>query len=104
MTVRTDERRISTRLPAGHQVAFRDTRGRVIGRGRTANISEGGIMVIVRRSHSIPQNGSVVAEVTVPANPATGTKRRVRYRCRIARRLVLGNMLGLGLEFIEKIV
>ncbi len=90
-------------MPAAHQVVLRDTRGKVLGRGRTANISEGGIMVIVRRNHLLPPKGIIDAEVTIPANPTTGTKRRVVFRCRIARRQVLGDMIGLGLEFIEKI-
>jgi hypothetical protein len=75
---------------------------REIARGRTANISESGVLVLVRNTGRFPDSVEVFAELTIPADPAAGTLRNVTYRCRIVRRQELGAMMGLGLEFLEK--
>lgn len=104
MTVRTTERRHSVRMAASYLATIRSTKNRVLARGRTANISEGGVLVVVRRSRSLPANGEqVVVDLLIPADPIAGTKREVTYRCRIIRRQELANLMGLGLEFLEKV-
>ena len=104
MNVRTAERRCSVRMPATHFAIIRDHRNRrELGRGRTADVNESGILVVVRSSEKIPTSGNVCVSLTVPADPAAGTKRQVIYTCRIVHREEMGNMVGLGLEFLTKL-
>jgi len=104
MSVRTAERRRSIRVVAAHPYVLRDRKNRVLGRGRTANISETGGLTVVRHDPKIPETGQVIVDLTVPADPIAGTTRTVKYRCRIARRQEMGNMVGLGLEFLQKLL
>ena len=104
MTVRTAERRRSVRAPSAHHATLHDNRNRTtLGRGRTANISENGVLLVLHNSERIPKTGNVCLSLIIPADPVLGTKRQVIYRCRIIRRQEMGNMLGLGLEFITKL-
>lgn len=104
MSVRVADRRRDNRAAATHFAVLSDRRNRtVLARGRTANISENGILLVLRRNSKIPESGEVCARITIPGNPAVGTSREVIYRCRIVRRQELGNMLGLGLEFLTKL-
>ena len=103
MSVRTAERRRSIRVSAAHPYVLRDRKNRVIGRGRTANTSETGVLTLVRQRPGLPDSGQVVLDLTVPADPVAGTTRLVKYRCRIIRRQEMGNMVGLGLEFLQKL-
>jgi hypothetical protein len=103
MTVRTAERRRNSRLPAAFRAIVRDRRGRMLARGRTANISENGVFVMLGRSIPADVNDTLMVEMTVPADPIAGTRRLVTYRCRIVRRQQMGNMLGLGLSFTQKL-
>jgi hypothetical protein len=98
------ERRISVRMAAAYSAVLIDRRNRtILTMGRTANISENGILLVVRLSHRVPVEGEVCVRLTVPSNPLTGDKREVTYLCRIIRRQEMGNMLGLGLQFLKKI-
>jgi hypothetical protein len=104
MNVRTAECRRSVRMPASHFAIIRDHRNRrELGRGRTADINEGGVFIVVPSSEKIPESGNVCLSLTVPADPAAGTKRQVIYTCRIVHRKEMGNMVGLGLEFLRKL-
>lgn len=103
MTTRTAERRRSVRVSAAHPYVLRDRKNRVIAKGRTANISENGVMTVVKLHPRLPDTGQVVLDLTLPADPILGTTRLVKYRCRIARRQEMGNMVGLGLEFLQKL-
>ena len=103
MSIRTAERRRSVRAPVAHPYVLRDRKNRVLARGRTANISENGVLTVVRQDPRLPEYGQVVLDLTIPADPIAGTTRTVKYRCRIVRRQELGNMLGLGLEFLQKL-
>ena len=101
MATRTAERRRSTRMSACYIAIIRHGR-RVLARGRTADISEAGVMVVARASRPMPANGCVFVDLIVPADPLAGTKCQVTYLCRVARQAELGNMVGLGLEFVQK--
>ncbi len=101
MTVRLAERRRSIRSMAAYAALLVDPRGRVLARGRTANISEHGLFVIVNTPDP-PKEGKVaIVEITIPSL-AAGT-RTVVYSCRIVRRQELGQLVGLGMEFREKL-
>jgi c-di-GMP-binding flagellar brake protein YcgR len=98
------ERRVNVRMAAAHSAILVDRRNRrILTMGRTANISENGILLVVRQSHRVPAEGEVCVRLTVPHNPLIGDKREVTYRCRIVRRQEMGNMLGLGLQFLKKL-
>ena len=76
MTVRTAERRQNTRSSAAYCAILRDHRNRAeLGRGRTADISEGGVYVLVRSNSKIPEHGNLCVSLTVPADPTAGTMR-----------------------------
>jgi hypothetical protein len=102
MTVRLAERRRSVRSTAAYATLLVDPRGRVLARGRAANISEHGLFIIVSTSDP-PEEGKVaLVEITIPSSVAGGT-RIVVYSCRIVRRQELGQLVGLGVEFREKL-
>lgn len=104
MNVRTAERRHNVRLAASYAAVLRDHRNRaVLARGRTADISEHGVFLLLRPGDRLGESPSVCVTLTVPADPVAGTRRQVTYRCRVIHRLELGNRLGLGLEFISKL-
>ncbi len=103
MNIRTAERRRSVRVSSALPYVLRDRKNRVLARGRTANISENGVLTVVRHQERLDRQDQVVLDLTVPADPIAGTSRLVKYRCRIVRRQALGNMLGLGLEFLQKL-
>jgi hypothetical protein len=118
MSVRVAERRAAARAAAALPAVVCDRRGRVLARGCTANISECGVMVIIRWEGDF-DGSPVIVELTVPAAKAPGplhvrrkgrrlsprrnATRQVRYLCRVARLTRLGPMLGLGLEFTRKL-
>jgi len=107
MTVWTAERRRSVRVPAAYPATVHDGRGRILTRGRTANISEHGVLLITPRRDGLLVDQQVAVELTVPAAPAARPRRQatrtVRYHCRIARTQPLGQLLGLGIEFLRKL-
>ena len=106
MTVRTSERRLCTRVAAAYPVVLTDERGRLVGRGRTANISEGGVLVILRCNRAQHEQAVLIAELTIPGMRDIDTRsagtRQVRYRCRVVRQQRMGSLSGLGLEFLQK--
>ena len=107
MTVHTAERRRSVRVPATYPAIVRDRRGRTLTRGRTANISEHGVLLISRRREGLLPDQKIVLELTIPAAPTTRCRRQptrtVRYRCRIVRTQTIGQLVGLGIEFLRKL-
>ena len=104
MTVQTAERRQEDRVPSAQVAELWDSDNRqMLGRGRTANRSERGVLLVVRREHRIPTEGEVCLRVSTPPSIQDGRGRRMTYLCRIVRGQELGNMLGLGLQFIKKI-
>lgn len=101
MSVRVAERRRSVRIPAAYPALLADQQGHILARGRTGNISEHGLFVIVS-SPSPPQQGrTAVVHITIPADD--DETRTVVYSCRIVRRQAVGQLVGLGVEFSEKI-
>ena len=107
MSVRTAERRRVPRAPATFPAILYDRRGRLLARGRTADISECGALITDRGSRGKPQTSQAVLEMTLPSTSRLPNKRTptrtVRYVCRIVRAQRLGPLLSLGVEFIEKL-
>jgi hypothetical protein len=100
MTVRVGERRRSIRLPAAYPTLLAEPGGRVLARGRTANISEHGLFLIVSSPTLPPQGHTLIVEITVPA--PNDDVRTISYSCRIVRRQAVGQLVGLGVEFARE--
>ena len=108
MSVRTAERRRAGRSSSAFVAVLHDRRGQVVGRGRTVNISERGAMVVCRACRDRPRADEALLQLTVPAvgvSRRTGRRstRMVLYRCRVVRAERVGHLLGLAVEFIEKL-
>ena len=107
MAVRTAERRRSNRLAAAYTAVVTDQRGRVLARGRTANISENGCFVIARRREGPPPRQCATIEMVLPAagatRPGRTATRTILYHCRIIRTQPLGQLVGMGIELLDKI-
>jgi c-di-GMP-binding flagellar brake protein YcgR len=105
--VQTQDRRRSIRVAAAYPVSLCDDTWRILARGRTANISETGVSVVADARRGVPETGQVHVEITLPAEgkfvPGRRQMRIARYVCRIARVQQLGNLMGLGLDFTEKL-
>jgi len=102
---RVQDRRLHHRAVEALHVLLRDARGREIGRGKTANISEGGVYVVLRSARGLPQVGCAVqVEVSFPAAGVGGRgSRNVRYSATIVRTVPMGPWVGVALEFISKL-
>ncbi len=107
MTVRTAERRCGARAATAYSVVVRSRKGRVLARGRTANISENGVFVLARLREESLRDGQVILDLAIPATAAARGKKKatrtVTFLCRIARTTPVGQLLGIGVEFIEKL-
>lgn len=106
MTVRTAEKRSGIRSAASYPAVVADRHGRIIARGRTANISAGGVFII-GRYHGQFACERVQIILTVPSASSNPSRpqatRTVIYNCRVVRTQNLGHLLGLGLQFLEKL-
>ncbi len=94
-------------MPAAYPVALFDRRGRMLARGRTANISETGCFIIIHARAALPADGQARIEMVLPSASARPGRpdatRTVLYACRIARRQAIGQMTGLGIELLRKL-
>lgn len=106
MSIRTAERRRCLRTPATFAAMLLNRHGRLIVHGRTTNISESGVYLLVPYRKALTED-SLIVELLVPSlsNHGRGDGlRRVRYRCQVARRERVGDMIGMGVQFLEKLV
>ena len=107
MGVKTSERRRDARQPAACSVEVLDDRGRLLARGRATNISENGLFLLTGRCPNLPSSGRVMLKITLPAprqkRSRRGAGRIVVYLGRIVRRQVLGQLSGVGVEFVRKL-
>jgi len=103
----TSERRRTGRAGAAYPIMIMDGRGDVMARGRATDISQHGLHAVVMAQSACSQGKRVVIEVNIPntrpRKKGRGKGRNVRYLAEIARKEQLGQMLGLGLRFIEKL-
>jgi c-di-GMP-binding flagellar brake protein YcgR len=111
MAVGVKERRRDTRVAATYPAAVHTVGGRLLFEGRTANISENGVF-LVANGKAPPIGHEAVITLTLPGASAADVRggrgvrkdtRTVRYRCRIVRTQPIGHLVGLGVEFLEKI-
>lgn len=101
----TAERRGAARASATYPVVICDRRGHCLARGRTVDISQAGVFAVVVAVAGSIRAERVVVELTVPGakRSGRGRGRLVRYLAKVVRTEQLGQMFGLGLEFIEKL-
>ncbi|MFA6134339.1 MAG: PilZ domain-containing protein [Phycisphaerae bacterium] len=97
------ERRRGVRASAAYPATLTDQRGKMVARGRTVNISEKGVFLLIHHGQ-VPSGKVLVAHLSVPSaarhGPATRT---VSYSCHIVRTQMLGRMMGVGIEFNKKL-
>ena len=103
MQIGTQERRISTRVASAHAVIVRDLEGSFLARGRTTDISERGAFALTNTHDDLCKGLEVLVELSIP--PVSSTRRgerTVTYRCRIARVEPIAQLVGLGLDFLQR--
>ena len=93
-------------MPAAYPVAIRDGHGRVVAKGRTANISQHGVFVVTSAKGALKPGGIIRLQISVPDAAASPHRRPgsrlVYHLCRIVRVQAAGRLLGLGMEFISE--
>jgi len=103
----TAERRSTARASVTYPVSLFDRRGNILARGRTTDVSQSGVFAVVVPTSKAVRARHVVLDLTVPDGKASrgrkGAGRKVTYLARIVRHENLGHMLGIGLEFVEKL-
>jgi len=103
-STRVKDRRASTRVAGSYPVQMWDARGRVIGRGRTGNLSENGVFVLLPGGRRVAADSLVQVEMELPRSPdKPRLRRRVRYTARVIRTEAMGQWRGVGLELIAKL-
>lgn len=107
MSIRTAERRRSCRQAGVYPATLLDRRGKLLARGRTADISESGLLMLANATAALKGDTSAVVELVLPAVEAQTTRRVqrrvVRYACRIARVEPMGRMMAVGIELTRKL-
>ena len=103
----TAERRTTARASVAYPVSLFDRRGHLLARGRTIDISQAGVFAVVVPTSKAVRAEYVVLDITVPDGKSNRSRkaegRKVTYLARVIRHEQLGHMLGLGLEFTEKL-
>ena len=72
-----------------------------IARGRALNRSANGLFVVMTEAVDLPVGGQVLVELSLPEPNAQAGEQTVSYRCRVIRRLQMGHLVGLGVEFLD---
>jgi len=101
---RCRERRASVRVPGSYGVRLWDSKGRTIGRGRTANFSERGVFILLSGGRAPSVNEPVEIQMDLPRSPDhQRATRTVRYSARVVRVEPMGQWQGIALELQEKL-
>lgn len=106
MSTEVAERRQNVRVAASYAVSLADRKGRFIARGRTANISQSGLLAVLDLRRPLAQE-AVQVKVTVPAAGIEagrkGAMRTVIYSARVVRQEQVGHLTGVAVDFLQKI-
>ena len=107
MSVRTTERRRNPRITAAHPVAIRDRRGRLLLRGRTAEVSESALTCLTNARRGLSIRGRVILDVALPAGRSPRLRhsplRTVRYAGRVVRTTEIGQLVSIVIELTERL-
>ena len=105
ISARAVERRRCPRVVATGPAILRDCQRRFLARCSVANINAEGVFVVTRATPDLPTAGRVYLEMALPADlDPQGPRRTVVHLCRVVRTQQVGKLIGLGLEFLEKVV
>jgi hypothetical protein len=102
LTTRLAERRRNDRLPAAYPATITDRQGRFLAKGRTTNISAQGTFVLAG-GNALEPDQIVVIEMGIPVPGKPSQRRAVAFACRIVRRQQIGQLVGVGVEFLRKV-
>jgi len=106
VSTRISERRKNQRTLAVYPAAILDNDGYVLARGRTSNMSERGVFVIADGQWRPQLDAKVILMLELPAAPTPrkpDKTRTVAYRARVVRTQEVGQLIGVGLELMEKV-
>ncbi len=106
MNISLLDQRQGVRTSSAYAVRLSDPTGRAFGQGRTANVSENGVLVLVNTSKDVEVNELVLLDMVLPGIPGSTRQcsaRTVTYQARVANVRYIGHMLGIGLELVKKV-
>ena len=104
MHLRTGERRRAERLGAYGPAILRDSAMKFVARCRVTNLSADGAFLMVRDKPDLPREGEAFVELVLTIGTGREkTQQTSVYRCRVIRSKQMGELIGLGLEFLEKV-
>jgi c-di-GMP-binding flagellar brake protein YcgR len=108
MSIRTTDRRRNDRVAAAHPVTVYDRGGRSLLHGRTANVSEGGMLLLTDSRLALRLKGELTFEIALPGGKAPRahhhhSMRLVRYLGRVARVEEIGQVIAVAVELIGKV-
>jgi hypothetical protein len=106
MNISLLDQRQGVRSNSAYAIRIKDMDGRVLGKGRTANVSENGLLVLVDTPEDMEVGQQVLLDMVLPG--VTGATRHdvartVTYQARVANVRYIGHMLGMGLELVKKV-
>ena len=107
MSVRTTERRRNDRVAAAHPVAVYDRGGSCVLRGRTANVSEAGLLLLTDSRQALHLKGNLTIEISLPGSNAPTAHRHgmrlVHYLGRVTRTEEIGQVIGVAVQLVGKL-
>ena len=101
MTESGHHRRRSTRKGTTRQVTLRSPEGEVLAEGIITNISEEGAFVVLRAAPDLVTDGVTILEMKVSGSADDEGSETRRQRGRVVRFRKMGDLTGLGIEFVE---
>jgi len=104
MARKVGQRRRGQRAGTSAPTILRDSARRFVTRCTATNISETGVFLMVRAQPDLPREGEVFVEIALPEGKGRDAIRRTAvYCCRIVRTQQIGQLVGLGMEFVQKL-
>ncbi len=102
--VNTRDRRRDERVGTSAPGVLRDSEQRFIAKCVGINISTTGVFLMTHDTPELPRTGQVYLEMALPEESIPGgVQSRTLHRCRIVRVKQLGDLVGMGVELLEKL-
>ena len=99
MTLKTDKRRRSERFAIYAAMILRAADREVVARGQALNMSANGLFVVTTEPADVPVNEQVIVELSQPQPNGQAGRQVTEYHCRVVRRVQMGHLTGMGMEF-----
>jgi len=97
---RRREERIGTSAPA----VIRDSQQRLIARCVATNVCSNGVFLMTRDAPGLPRAGQIYLEMELPVGSVPpAVESRTLHLCRIVRVKQLGELVGMGVELLERL-